>query len=166
MRERTPDRCLDCTVALDIATNWSLSQQRQGRKRCIPCLRVFQRNYYLKHSEKRKTYAVKYYKDTYKAVLQSLRAEVIAAYGGHCTCCLEEELLFLAIDHIHNDGRAHREKLGRAPYKIYMDIKERNYPPEFQVLCMNCNYAKFSQGQCPHKTKLHLIPGGKKTVNP
>jgi hypothetical protein len=29
-------------------------------------------------------------------------------------------------------------------------LKNSGYPPGFQVLCFNCNFAKHRKGQCPH----------------
>ena len=81
---------------------------------------------------------------------RKLRAEVIAAYGGVCICCGETELVFLCIDHVHNDGAAHRKKVG---VNIYTWLKKNNWPKGFQVLCHNCNHAKHVLGECPHQKK-------------
>lgn len=92
----------------------------------------------------------------------SLRREVINAYGGmKCACCGETEEQFLSIDHINNDGADHRRKLTGKTGKVvgitggmYLWIKRNNYPPTFQVLCMNCNFGKARNGGvCPHQSK-------------
>lgn len=83
-----------------------------------------------------------YYKD--KAYL---------AYGGYvCKCCGETIKEFLTIDHINNDGCKHRKtvKPGKA---FYSWLAKNNYPTQFQILCMNCNFGKSKNGGiCPHKT--------------
>lgn len=76
------------------------------------------------------------------------RQEVLAAYGGKCTCCGESTPEFLVIDHINNDGAAHRKEIGAR--NIYIWLRREGYPEGFQVLCHNCNIAKEFYGACPH----------------
>jgi hypothetical protein len=67
------------------------------------------------------------------------------AYGGSvCRCCGETELEFLSIDHVNEDGAAHRKELSGSGggHDMYRWLRLHNYPPGFQVLCMNCNFAK------------------------
>lgn len=87
----------------------------------------------------------------------NLRREVFEAYGGmKCACCGETEESFLTLDHINNDGAEHRRSLSKTGRKVTAGvwhwIKRNNYPPGFQVLCMNCNFSKFrNKGICAHK---------------
>lgn len=83
---------------------------------------------------------------------QALRTEVLTHYGHKCSCCGEPERDFLQIDHIHNDGAAHRKNDVSAT-NICRWLKNHNYPPGFQLLCANCNFAKGKYGSCPHKRK-------------
>lgn len=78
-----------------------------------------------------------------------IREEVIQHYGGRCACCGESQFEFLTIDHIHGGGTKHRESLGGANY-FYNWLIKNNFPEGFQVLCMNCNWAK-RFGRCPHE---------------
>lgn len=72
---------------------------------------------------------------------------VMQEYGGACACCGESELAFLAIDHIDNTGYLHRKETK----KLYTWLIARNFPKDnFQILCMNCNWAKYT-GVCPHQ---------------
>lgn len=83
---------------------------------------------------------------------RKLRDEVFAAYGGyHCNCpgCNVTEPMFLQIDHVNNDGAAHRKAI-KANGAIYGWLKKHGFPAGFQVLCANCNYAKGFYGFCPH----------------
>lgn len=80
-----------------------------------------------------------------------IKQEVMNHYGGKCRCCGESLLVFLDIDHINNDGARHRKETGRAGYSLYLWLRNSNYPPGFQVLCKNCNWAKHVLGQCPHE---------------
>ncbi len=85
-----------------------------------------------------------------------LRARVLAAYGGACACCGEREEVFLTVDHVNGDGAAHRLALAKGRRRqgsgtlVYRDICDRGFPPDFQILCFNCNYAKHRLGRCPH----------------
>ena len=89
------------------------------------------------------------------------------AYGGAvCKCCGETGLDFLSIDHVNGDGAAHREEIAGhrrstsktfAGHQMYRWLRLHNYPPGFQVLCMNCNFAKGHFGQCPHERKLRVV---------
>lgn len=87
-----------------------------------------------------------------KASRAALREMVLAAYGSKCACCGEEQKLFLAIDHVNNDGAEHRKKVGKSD-AFYRWLVENNYPSEFQILCCNCNWGKYvNGGVCPHKS--------------
>lgn len=87
-----------------------------------------------------------------KIVSSKLKQRIIDEYGGKCNCCGESEPIFLSIDHIDNNGAAHRREVGN---KIYNWLEKHNYPKgNFQLLCFNCNFGKrVNGGICPHKTK-------------
>lgn len=88
-----------------------------------------------------------------RARYQRLRDAVFAAYGGYrCCCpgCNVTEPRFLQIDHINNDGAKHRKEIGGSGAHVYGWLRRNKYPPGFQVLCANCNYAK-KTGTCPHQ---------------
>lgn len=82
-----------------------------------------------------------------------MRAAVIKAYGGACSCCGERTFEFLSIDHINNDGAQHRREIGRSGgHAFYRWLKKNGYPRgNFQLLCYNCNAAKGFFGMCPHQ---------------
>lgn len=80
----------------------------------------------------------------------SLHRKVIEGYGAFCRCCGEDHIGFLTIEHINHDGKAHLKKCGGA-YPMYLDIIKRNYPDEYTVLCMNCNWATRYGKPCPHE---------------
>jgi hypothetical protein len=83
-----------------------------------------------------------------KVSIKKARQEVLAHYGNTCRCCGESRYEFLSLDHINNDGAAHRKKFtGR----IERWIRANGFPDTFQVLCMNCNFAKGKHGICPHE---------------
>lgn len=87
--------------------------------------------------------------DRNKAKRLKLKLEVFDNYGGpKCNCCGETQIEFLTLDHMHNDGHQHRLEVGAG---VYQDLRKKGYPEGFQVLCMNCNWAKGHYGECPHK---------------
>lgn len=94
---------------------------------------------------------------------RDLKAEVITAYGGRCVCCGENTFEFLSIDHVNNDGAAHKRMLKSAKVgqNMYRWLKKHNFPKDgFQLLCMNCNFAKGKYGVCPHvRADLNVVRG-------
>jgi len=81
---------------------------------------------------------------------QKLRAACLDHYGRVCACCGEDHLVFLTIDHIDNDGSAHRKEIGGAGALLYRWLIKEGFPSRFQTLCYNCNIAKYRLGECPH----------------
>jgi len=87
-----------------------------------------------------------------------VREKIFSHYGKYCVCCGEENLEFLTIDHISNDGADHRKKITKAAgVTIYKWLTNNNFPPGFQTLCFNCNQAKHSnKGSCPCNSLLNI----------
>jgi len=108
------------------------SRIEPGRSRCKSCKK--RTNWYLRERKK------------------LLRSRVLAWLGNKCRCCLESHPNFLNIDHIHNDGYVER-RLGINLYSLYLRF-ERNGSLDrrrYQLLCWNCNLAKYHYGRCPHQ---------------
>lgn len=84
---------------------------------------------------------------------RQLRRAALDHYGRICACCGEAEEIFLTIDHINNDGAAHRRAIGKGrAAHIYRWLVKNGYPEGFQVLCYNCNVAKYLDPLgCPHQ---------------
>ena len=82
-----------------------------------------------------------------------LRDAAIDAYGAQCACCGERERRFLCIDHVYGGGNEDRRQ---NKTWIYVRLKREGYPPDYQLLCHNCNWAK-SHGGCPHDNPAGLI---------
>ena len=78
-----------------------------------------------------------------------LRKQVVDHYGGVCACCGEGQHMFLAFDHVDNDGAVYRRDT--KGHCIVAWIIKNNYPDSIQVLCFNCNHGKYlNGGVCPH----------------
>lgn len=79
-----------------------------------------------------------------------MRSRVLEHYGGNkprCQCCGENNKEFLVIDHINGGGNEHRKEVGE---NMVRWIIKNNFPPEFRVLCANCNTSIGVYGYCPH----------------
>ena len=116
---------------------------RDGRIECADCQ--------VKNSVIRRGYATRKH--------QKRRAIVLAGYGGTCACCRESTPQFLTLDHVNNDGAAHRKELNngdtRNNARVYDDAIRRGFPSDLQLLCWNCNCAKAFYGECPHRESVH-----------
>lgn len=112
--------------------------------------------YYAVNKKRIRAYYKTYYKTkqkqlrvAYKKWHNAIKEEVFNAYGNRCVCCGETKKEFLTIDHINNDGREHREKVGAQG--VYLDIKKQGFPKDkYRILCMNCNHSLGIHGYCPH----------------
>lgn len=58
---------------------------------------------------------------------------------GTCRHCGQGDIDVLCLDHINDDGAAHRKEIGREAFRWAI---RNDYPPIFQVLCYNCNIKK------------------------
>jgi hypothetical protein len=131
-------------------------------------IRLTQKAWTKKRVQREPGYYMRYYWRNREAVLAKskiklalIKREVIDAYGGHCTCCGEENVEFLTLDHIYNDGSTHRKTVCSGS-GFYIKLKNSGFPQgQLQVLCFNCNMAKGIYGQCPHvlmiRERLHLV---------
>lgn len=69
------------------------------------------------------------------------KQEVFDHYGHRCNRCGHVDEDVLIVDHVNNDGAAHR-KVVRNAYSFYKSIKDAGFPTTFQILCRNCNWKK------------------------
>jgi hypothetical protein len=132
-------KCVRCDQSRSLDEFYSNPRQRDGlHSYCKSCCR-----------------------DIKQVARDKTRDLVFSAYGGYiCVCCGETEPLFLTIDHIHNDGAAHRKSINGGGTRLYDWLRARNYPDGFQVLCLNCNMGKYRNGgTCPHKTSAAICTG-------
>ena len=81
----------------------------------------------------------------------NFRLHIIEYYGNVCSCCGEDMIEFLSIDHKNNDGAEQRKTHG-VGIVFYKWIIANDYPDDLQILCRNCNWGKrVNNGVCPHK---------------
>jgi hypothetical protein len=78
---------------------------------------------------------------------QKLR--LLEAFGFKCQCCGESNPYFLTLDH-KVPGQGERSTRLKA-HQLYARAAAEGWPKDkYQVLCMNCNFAKGHFGECPH----------------
>lgn len=152
-----------------------------GHSHCRPCKRLYGREYRAshpdietrpsqiarrvrfreRHRERLNKEARDYQRANSECKLAQRRQEketVFRHYGGVCTCCNENLLSLLTIDHINDDGGIQRKKNGKGG-KFYAWIIKMGFPTDLQILCWSCNTGRhFNGGVCPHETeRLRLV---------
>jgi hypothetical protein len=84
---------------------------------------------------------------------EKIKNTILDHYGRKCSCCGESNIKFLTIDHTNGGGSKHRKRINsNGSYGVWKEIIRLNFPPEYQTLCMNCNWGRRLTGICPHKT--------------
>lgn len=86
---------------------------------------------------------------------ERLRARVILAYGGRCSCCGERRVEFLTLEHVNRDGGEHRKM--RGPRGCWKDAERLGFPKNYTILCMNCNWVERHGARCPHKVEAEQV---------
>jgi hypothetical protein len=124
-------RCTQCRRGLPIAAFYADRGTRSGlQSRCRECT-----------------------KEASIARLKAARLAALTHYSSgamRCACCGEQDLKFLALDHV--DGAGPRMPGTRPGGNVFFAwLKREGFPPGPQVLCHNCNCAKRKDWQCPHR---------------
>lgn len=126
-------QCQFCTVIFEA--------KRSDAIRCSDC-----------HSKRRKTAKSKEeYKARRRFLYRKKREKAFAGYGGKCQCCGEDNFEFLALDHVNGGGRKERETMSCG--QIAVKVIKLGFPPEYRVLCHNCNQSLGWFGYCPHQKR-------------
>lgn len=82
---------------------------------------------------------------------QKIRAAVLEAYGGRCSCCGEDEPLLMTVDHVY--GWQAVPESPRHGGRLWEWVYLQNFPASFGLLCFGCNWAKGRYGLCPHQLR-------------
>ena len=147
-------------INLSYCNSCNAEKTRNWYKNNLEKAKIISKRTYNKHKESHIARATKWNKDNKLSHRNSnatwrwkLRQEIIEEYGGSCACCGEVIPEFLSIDHINNDGNVERKQNNsKGGAKFYKELKDRGFPKDnYQLLCMNCNFAKGHFGICPHQ---------------
>ena len=128
-----------------------------GKKLCCLCQRMLLLNEFKKNGVVKCGYAsncryCNLWRD--RARNRMIKMEMVLAYGGKCSCCGENGLEFLTLEHLNNTGKQHREEIGGLGIKVWLDLKQKGWPQEgYTILCWNCNCAKKYGKFCMHDIK-------------
>lgn len=103
-----------------------------ANKRCVLCNRAKSDTYKHKRAEYYSTSAARF------------KLEALQAYGGPvCVDCGVTDPDVLTLDHVNEDGAAHRRETGAGcSSTLRRWLRARGYPPGFAVRCFNCNVKK------------------------
>lgn len=106
------------------------------------------RAYHLAHREQQNARSLAYDK--------ALTTEGLRIFGDKCACpgCEVREPVFLTIDHINGRPKGSRKN-------ALLEARASGWDKtKFQILCMNCNFAKRDRGFCPvHQAGLEQTNG-------
>jgi hypothetical protein len=75
-----------------------------------------------------------------------LKLEVFTHYSGgipKCAICGIDDIRALSIDHVNGGGAQHRKSI---KVSLHRDLKNKNFPEGYQVLCHNHNLGKHCLG--------------------
>lgn len=159
-------KCTQCNTTKpleDFYPHWSKRYKKYYYNWCKQCIKRIGKERYWANREKKIEYSKAYRKantDRYRETLRKgklkLRLSILQHYSKEtpeCNCCKEQEIKFLAVDHINGGGHKHLKELKVRGMNFYRWLKNNNYPEGFQILCHNCNMAKGFYGRCPHTIK-------------
>jgi len=149
------DRCAQCNrfllvryLGLNFCDQSCRDKQNEYARRYYKINLVKKREYmklsYIKHNHIRRESA--------RSRRRLLKASVLKAYGGMCSCCGEKTPEFLTLDHINNDGKIHRLAL-RSPDVMSWAAKNGFPKDNLSLRCFNCNLGRELRENkiCPHK---------------
>lgn len=89
----------------------------------------------------------KYFKQYHQNWRQAIKEACINMYSNGDACCAwcpQADIDVLCLDHIENNGKAHRFEINgkNGTSGFYRHLQRLDYPPGLQVLCANCNLKK------------------------
>lgn len=120
---------------------------RESRSKCTDCRNKDRMIWYWNNLERSKSLNSKYAKK--RRIMDKLL--IIDHYSNGlmlCSCCSENEVCFLTLDHINGGGGKHR----RVTPNLYRNLVIQGFPEGYAILCLNCNMGRYLNGGiCPHK---------------
>lgn len=162
--EHTLKLCGGCKQEKYIKPNFTVTFRKDRNRRtiashCKECVNKKSKIWHdaRRHTDEYKANAKRYSKQRVldgsgnkwaKERYRKFKSIVFNHYGNLCSCCGEDTVDFLTIEHTLHDGKQHRatKKSG-----IYKDIVDRGFPSDLTLFCANCNFATRYGNACPHK---------------
>jgi len=150
MQEKLCPKCNQNKSVLEFSRD---SRTKSGiRSQCRACCRESSIKYYTKTRERHIKESTRWNRENNDRFLanqvrrrKEIKAEIVRGYGG------EKEIAFLTLEHINGGGRKHREHAGSLA--VYREVIKKDFPSEYTVLRMNCNFARRFGRECPNQEK-------------
>lgn len=169
-------RCRRCGTPLR-DDNWYPADRTGHHNTCINCKRDYGHKQYLIHRDEaiRRT---KVWSRTHvpqrnrisQRYRQTIKLEVMQHYSGkvipECANPYGQhkepytDIRALSIDHIEGGGTRHLKTIGSGTGKFYAWLKRNHFPPNFRVLCMNCQFISKTESINPDKATSTIRQGG------
>lgn len=88
-----------------------------------------------------------------RRVKAASKQAVFAMYGGCCSCCGDDHIEFMTIDHIDGNGKVERAVVNPKGVagEFYRRLAQEPARDDLRILCYNCHMAKDFYGRCPHE---------------
>ena len=104
------------------------------------------RQYYIEHREQRLQYDHSR-PEIHRRQREKARLNILTHYSltnpPSCAHCGIDDIDVLCLDHINGGGLKQLRELGKHSGTSYWNwIRNQGYPPDYQVLCRNCNWKK------------------------
>lgn len=152
--------CSKCAVVKPFSQFWKDARQRDGLKaQCSACTSANNKDLYatksaihVENTDRWRKHNPERFRETSKGYRHATKRRFVDGYGGKCTCCGEPHIEFLTVEHVHGGGEIHRRAKKINSHGVYLDAIREGFPPEYTVLCLNCNHARRHGGKCPHET--------------
>jgi len=111
---------------------------------CRPCRKQYNADYRAAKIAAKDPDWYAYRRRTTNNYTARLRDKAHALLGDRCACpgCPITRRVFLSIDHIDDDGAAHRKKFPNQQMLYRSIIDDPDATSKYQILCHNCNMAK------------------------
>lgn len=109
-------------------------------------IRIYKRGWCAKNKKRNREY--------HKEYCENLRFSILAVLSDgqpKCSCCSENKVEFLTIDHIDRKGIKYgKNKDLKTIQQFFLWLIHNNFPEGYRVLCYNCNCSLGHYGYCPH----------------
>lgn len=154
---KSPADIAKATEARKSADSQKAALAAEGLRQCTKCgeVKPYREYHHSKSIKGGYVYQCKSCAGDYVRKRNRQRKQIVTnRYGGHCFCCGESNLEFLAIHHLNGDGGEHRKTLGTKHNAIIDWLINNNFPDGFQTVCHNCHFALHLYGYCPHMNQV------------
>jgi len=145
---------------------WLEKQKKEDPDGFKAKLKESRRKYRLAHKNEERLATLKWRKDNPEkwaaqlernrlnniVLVAKTKLKILDRYGAKCNCCGNPDTRFLTIDHVEygKHKRMSECERRRCGINVYRQIIREGFPKTFQILCMNCNWAKGVFGKCFH----------------